>query len=448
LNHPNIATIYEADEFVEYDTTQLFIAMEYVSGQTVSVLAAQRELSEPEILEILLQIADALAEAHRHGIVHRDIKPSNVLITGDMRVKVVDFGLAKIRDYPGPFGSSVPLNTMPGTVMGTVSYMSPEQALGRDVDHRSDIFSLGVLGYELLTGKLPFAGSSSVAVIDEILHHTPSAPSRFKPRLNPELERIIRRMLQKEREQRFQTMRDVWVELDQVRRRVSGPQPAFDESQTGRRTQVLPESAYDQGHIAAASRVGSNLAVMSFVNITKNPADDWIGGGIAETVTADLKNVEGVTVIGRERLCEVISSYSGEDCDIPDESVSNRVGREVGARWIISGGYQRIGEMLRITARFVEVDTGEVLHTVKIDGNMSEIFELQDRIVCELSQQLQDDLLRTGPQPGGCRESPEGGGLPSKKKPRAQGACGGNKPAKKRSRPASRASSRGKRGNE
>ncbi|MGH9767013.1 MAG: TPR end-of-group domain-containing protein, partial [Blastocatellia bacterium] len=284
------------------------------------------------------------------------------------------------------------------------AYMSPEQALAKDVDHRSDIFSLGVLAYELVAGRPPFAGSSSLAVVDAILHADPPPIARFNLRTPPELEAIIRRMLEKSPELRYQNLRAVRADLDAVKRE--------------NLTQLLPTSSYDTnvgyptqiiasksgsgksgsgsfGATAFTPRAEKSVAVLRFNNVTRSPEDDWLGVGIAETVTADLKKVEGMTVIGRELIYEVLRRWSAENQTEFDEKFATRVGREVGARWIIGGGYQRLGEMLRITARFVEVATGEVVKTVKIDGRMSEVFDLQDKIVYELSRDL-DVTLHSG----------------------------------------------------
>lgn len=398
LNHPNIATIYEVDDVERDGERHIFIVMEYVSGRTLSDFARSKDLSTAEALDIVLQIADALSEAHGRGIVHRDVKPSNVIITENRRVKVLDFGLAKFRALAHDKGDLLGVHdtelvkTMPGTVMGTLSYMSPEQALGKEVDGRSDIFSLGVLFYELLTGRLPFAGESSLVIVDGILHAEPPAPSRFNYQLTQEVERVTYKMLQKDRELRYQSLREVYLDLNAARRQMAEAAAKQHQSRSSQKTQVLPDRATETGPHSLSSRKGKSLAVMTFTNITKNSDDDWLGMGIAETVTADLKNIEGVTVIGRERIYEVLRNIQADHNGEPDEKLSARVGREVGARWIVSGGYQRIGDLLRITARFVEVDTGEVIKTVKIDGRMSEIFELQDKIVYELSRNLQVSL--------------------------------------------------------
>jgi non-specific serine/threonine protein kinase len=407
INHPNIATIYEIDEAVNAGTRYSFIAMEYVPGATLKSL--QGSFSPAELLDLFQQITEGLCEAHERGIVHRDLKPSNILVADlgeTRRAKVLDFGVAKFNpltergeaDTAGDTASLFHTNllkTVPGTVLGTFAYMSPEQALGNDVDHRSDIFSLGIVFYEMLTGRLPFQGSSALAVVDAILHATPVALSAFNRDVSPVLEDLVHRMLAKDRALRYQHLREVLIELDALQQLVSMRGVPARETQ---RTDDLYATRADYrppNSNALQTRQSKSVAVLRFYNITGNAPDDWIGVGIAETVTADLKNIQGVSVIGRELIYDVLRRWNADQQADFDEQFATRVGREVSARWIIGGGYQRFGEMLRITARFVEVETGEVIKTVKVDGTMSQIFELQDKIVYELSRDL-DWSLRSG----------------------------------------------------
>jgi serine/threonine protein kinase/tetratricopeptide (TPR) repeat protein len=399
LNHPNIVTIYEIDEVERNGARYSFIVMEYVEGRTLKEVAG--ECSIEEAVDIIMQIADALAQAHERGIVHRDVKPSNVIVTPQNRVKVLDFGVAKFELAPlddnetASLFSTELVMTTPGAVIGTFAYMSPEQALAKDVDHRSDIFSLGVVAYELVAGHPAFTGSSSLAIVDAILHSDPPPIARYNLQTPPELEAIIRRMLEKSPELRYQSLRDVRADLDSLKRESLTqllPGGSY-ETNAGYSTQVLSSGSGSGGFGARQfiPRAEKSVAVLRFNNVTKNPEDDWLGVGIAETVTADLKNVDGMTVIGRELIYEALRRWNAENHTDFDEKFATRVGREVGARWIIGGGYQRLGEMLRITARFVEVVTGEVIKTVKIDGRMSEVFDLQDKIVHDLSRNLDLD---------------------------------------------------------
>src|SRR5262245_31517343 len=225
LNHPHVATIYEIGEADGVN----FIAMEYVEGQTLAARINGHPLQVSEIVEIGTQIADALDEAHSKGITHRDIKPANVMITARGQVKVLDFGLAKMTRAVQPVSSdiSTQAKTEPGVVLGTVPYMSPEQALGRDVDHRTDTFSLGMVLYEMATGRLPFSGVNTSETLDRILHAQPEALARFNYNVPVELERIVRKCLEKECERRYQSARDLMIDLKNFKRDSdSTPRPA------------------------------------------------------------------------------------------------------------------------------------------------------------------------------------------------------------------------------
>jgi non-specific serine/threonine protein kinase len=409
LNHPNIVTIYEIDEVERDGERYCFIVMEYVEGRTLKEVAGDRSMEES--VDIVMQISDALAQAHERGIVHRDIKPSNLIVTPQNRVKVLDFGVAKFDLEPLPYApygedgetaslfSTEIIRTTPGAVIGTFAYMSPEQALAKEVDHRSDIFSLGVVAYEVIAGHPAFTGNSSLAIVDAILHSDPPPMARFNLQTPPELEAVVRRMIEKSPELRYQSLRDVHADLDILKREIATRLRSGSayETNVGYTTRASPyQSGARSGSSAFAAQpfiplAEKSVAVLRFNNVTKSPEDDWLGVGIAETVTADLKNVDGITVIGREVIYEALRRWKAENQADFDEKFATRVGREVGARWIIGGGYQRLGEMLRITARAVEVATGEVLKAVKIDGRMSEVFELQDKIVYDLSRNLDLD---------------------------------------------------------
>ena len=374
LNHPNIAVIYEVDEMARAEGPVRFIAMEYVAGKTLSELSQAGPLALDLVLDLAQQVAGALGEAHAHGVIHRDVKPSNVMVTGSSRVKVLDFGLAKREAPPVDLDLTWTreLRFAEGALVGTVAYMAPEQALGLEIDGRADVFSLGVLLYELVAGRPPFSGRNAMQILDAILHaDPPPLVARLADPRMPRLEVMVRRMLAKDREHRHPDMRAVADDLEAVRR--GAPMEA----------------------VRPAAPPSRTVAVLAFANITGSAEDDWLGTGIAETVTADLKGVAGLAVMSRERVQEVLRHLPGPGAG-NEEARAVEVGRAVGARWVLNGGFQRAGENVRVTARLTEVETGTIVETVKIDGRLGEIFDVQDRIARELSK-----TLRLTDSPGG-----------------------------------------------
>jgi serine/threonine protein kinase/tetratricopeptide (TPR) repeat protein len=367
LRSPNIAVTYDIGESDGAD----FIAMEYVDGESLAARLTQGPLPIREAVQAGIQVADALDEAHSRGIIHRDIKSANLMRTGRGLIKVLDFGLAKILPAGG-LDITRPQMTTAGMVIGTVSYMAPEQALGRVVDQRADLFSLGVVLFELLTGRMPFEGTTPTEIIDHILHQVPPPVSRYISSAPPSLDAVIIRALEKSPAFRYQSAREISADLKAI---------ASELESAPRRTSRISAPPPPPG-----TGTGCCVAVMTFANITREPADDWIGTGIAETVSSDLKNVHNLSVIGRARVYDALRNLS-TDAHLND-SLAIDIGRRLGATWVVVGGYQRLGTMIRITANFVEVATGEVQRTVKVDGRIDDIFALQDKIVYELTQDL------------------------------------------------------------
>ena len=372
LRSPNIAVTYDIGEHAGAD----FIVMEFVEGELLSTRVAQGPLPIREAIDVGLQVADALDEAHSRGIIHRDIKSANLIRTDRGLVKVLDFGLAKFLATKGREDHLVtqPQMTIAGMVVGTISYMAPEQALGRSVDHRADLFSLGVVLYELATGRIPFSGTSPTEIVDKILHETPAPPSSLNAQVPKTLDGIVSRTLEKSPTFRYQTARDMRQDLRELA-------TSLEDSFRVSTSRAVVAIASQQ-----ASAIERSVAVMTFANITREPADDWIGTGIAETVSSDLKNIHGLTVIGRARVYDALRNLASS-ANL-DESLAIDIGRRLGATWVVVGGFQKIGELVRITANFVDVATGAVRQTVKVDGRVNDIFTLQDKIVYELSQGL------------------------------------------------------------
>jgi serine/threonine protein kinase/tetratricopeptide (TPR) repeat protein len=372
LNHPNIAVVYEAGE-VQHDGQRIgYIAMEYVEGETVAALVGRGAIELDRVFEIVDQIADALAEAHKQGLVHRDLKPSNVMVTPAGRVKVLDFGVAQQRPcrLAASDDTTRTADLPDGAIgfVGTLPYVAPEQATGREVDGRADMFSLGVLLYELAAGTPPFSGQNAAQILEAILRgDVPPFPEPQRDARLPQLEHLVRRMLARDREARFASLGDVRDALSTIR--------------NGGR---LPD-AIDP------ARDTKSVAVAQFVNISGNPEDDWLGAGISETLTADAGQLEGVSVVARERVSELLRTLSQQNEEQGDR-LFLRAGRDLKARWIVTGGFQRSGDAIRVTANLTDVASGQPVGTMKVDGGLHAIFDLQDRLVRELAGTLRAAL--------------------------------------------------------
>jgi TolB-like protein len=396
LSHPNVAHIYE----IGSSENIRFIAMECVEGLTLDERIKTRQLEITEIIDIGMQIADALDEAHHKGIMHRDIKPANVMIKEKGQVKVLDFGLAKIFRTAGDAAASE-INTLKktrsGTVFGTVPYMSPEQALGRKVDLRSDIFSLGAVLYEMTTGKLPFSGAGPGEVLDNIIHTQPDAISRFNYNVPPELERIIRKCLEKDADRRYQSSRDLFVDLKNLKR----------DSDAGivvrqRPVLVMPRSRFIA--IAGAALVLTiaiaagllwharsrqtihSIAVMPFLNVAGNPDTEYLGDGITESTINALSQLPQLKVMAPG----TVFTYKGKNVD------PRKVGRDLKVDAIVTGKIQHRGDTLIIEANLASVEDGSLIWGEQFQRTLSDLTTLQSDISNELTEKLQ--LKLTGQQ--------------------------------------------------
>jgi serine/threonine protein kinase/Flp pilus assembly protein TadD len=373
LNHPNVAVIYEVDEAQTKEGPLALIALEYVPGESILDHVRRTSPGFDALIELVLQMTQGLAAAHRRGIVHRDIKPSNVMVDIDGRVKVLDFGLAKMEawnsDEAAPTWTRDPADgSNDRRIMGTIAYMSPEQALGLEVDARADIFSLGVVLYELLGGRQPFQGANAVAVFDAILHKEPppfpagSGDTRMRM-----VEAVVRRMLAKDRSHRYSTLEEVASDLRAAVAREPRPSP-----------------------IPGSPSRPPLLAMMCFRNITQSSEDAWLGTGIAETVTAELRTAPQVAVAARDRVQETLRRLGIGEESI-DEQAALQVGRELGVRFVVAGAFQRSADVVRVTAAILDVENGRTHATAKEDGKIGDIFELQDRIATRLRHALVPD---------------------------------------------------------
>lgn len=361
LNHPNILTIYEIGQ----TDAARFIAAEFIDGITLRQRLANARMELRESLDVAVQIAAALTAAHQAGIVHRDIKPENIMIRADGYVKVLDFGLAKLLQHQGPISDpmaeTVPAaNTEPGMVMGTISYMSPEQARGLEVDARTDIWSLAVMLYEAVTGKLPFDGLTASDVIASILKTEPAPLTRFSPTAPAELQRIIRKALRKEREERYQTIKDMALDLKSLRREMEG--------------QTESESSIQSA--------ASSVAILPFRNLTNDAMVSFYEFSLADAVITELVRLRSLAV----RPSSVVAKFLGQHKD-PLE-----IGHELSVKAVLTASFMCARERIRVTAQLLDVTNGNVLWGDRIDSDTSDIITVQDIIAQRIVEGLQLQL--------------------------------------------------------
>ena len=369
LRSPNIAAIYDIGE---HDGA-MFIAMEYVEGEVLSHRIDRRTLPTDDIIDIAMQIADALDEAHKVGIIHRDVKSSNLIVTDRGLVKMLDFGLAKMIRGGSSIDSTDPTvaiggQTEVGIVLGTVSYMSPEQALGRDLDQRSDIFSNGVVIYEMLTGRLPFEGATATEIVDSIIHKEPIAIARFNYDVPPELERIVRKCMEKDRERRYHSAREVSIDLRNLRR--------DSDTSAGTGAAAFRKS---QGTRRGRSRKAiDSLAILPLINEGGDPDTEYLSDGITESIINNLSQLPKLRVMARS----TVFRYKGKDVD------PQRVGQELGVRAAFTGRVLQRADQLIIKAELVHTDDGSHLWGEQYNRRLSDIFTIEEEISREISDKL------------------------------------------------------------
>ena len=391
LNHPNIVTIHE----VGADGGAPFIVMEYVDGRDLRSVIAEGPRPARQVLDIATQIADGLAAAHERGIVHRDLKPENIMITRDGGyVKILDFGLAKVIG-PAPEGGGtaqleVPA-TMPGTILGTVGYMSPEQATGRRIDFRSDLFAFGAILHELTTGKPAFDGETAIDTLSAILHHDPPHVQKLAPRAPMQLGDIIRRLLQKSPEDRYASTRDLARELRALRDRVMAEESGFHRAVPASRPSLAAVAAaialavFLAGALFVARRGGTTasppaaeetkyLAVMRFKDLSGDPNGQLVVDGFGETLTARLAHFPNLQVM-RPPPTDVA------------ESDPRKVARELGANLVLSGSMMREGDRIRVTYTVLDSPTGREWRDL-VEGNVSNLFGIQDAVADHVARDL------------------------------------------------------------
>ncbi len=382
LNHANICTIYDIGEF----EGRPFIAMELLEGQTLKHRISGKPIEVTELLEIGIQIANGLDAAHAKGIVHRDIKPANIFLVERGQAKILDFGLAKLAAKAGQAAEALDSSSMqtqapdvnaqhltsPGSSMGTVAYMSPEQARGEELDARSDLFSLGVVLYEMATGTLPFSGATSAVIFDGILHAAPASAHELNSRLPLAMENILGKTLEKDPDLRCQTAAELRADMKRLSRDLeSSRRPAAEKTGSGSGPQA----------VAGAARQKS-VAVLYFENQSGSKEDEYFRDGITEDIVTEISKIAQLQIFPRSEMLA-----------FRDKPVTaQQVGQQLNASYVLEGSIRRSGNRVRITAQLVEASTRHSVWADRFDRQLEDVFAIQEEIARSIAQALRITL--------------------------------------------------------
>ncbi len=373
LNHPNICTIHS----IEQHERRNFIVMELLEGETLAQKMSRQPMGMEKLLPLAIQIADALESAHAKGIIHRDIKPANLFLTERGQVKILDFGLAKIGRGEIAQGASVAKGetlvhsnelTSPGAAIGTVSYMSPEQARGQLVDARTDLFSTGTVLYQMATGTLPFPGDTPAVIFDAVLNRDPKPAAELNPSLPADFVRILEKALEKDRNLRCQTATELKTDLSRLKR----------DLESGKR-RAKAKSDSDPG---AQKQTGKSVAVLYFENLSGAKEDEYLRDGITEDVITELSKIRGLNTFSRPTVLA-----------FRDKPVTPaQIGQQFGAAYVLTGTLRRAGTRLRISAQLIDTHTDFPLWSERFDREMKDVFEVQDEMARKIAEALRVTL--------------------------------------------------------
>jgi serine/threonine-protein kinase len=396
LNHPNIETVYEFDTQDGMD----FLVMEYVPGKTLADRLIGGALPEKEVIALGMQIAAALVEAHEHGIVHRDLKPANIALTEKGQAKVLDFGLAKLL-RPRDETTADSLSSTHGAA-GTLPYMSPEQLRGEQVDARSDIYTIGAVLYEMATYRRAFGEPLASRLIDAVLHQTPVPPRALNPRISPELERIILKCLDKNPEQRYQSAKELLVDLRRLEQSASGElvTPALPSKRWSRGAKL---AAYGLAALMALAAMLTaiyaggwrdrllvrtqpaqirSIAVLPLGDLSGNPREDYFADGVTEALITELAQIDGLRVISRTS----VMVYKGARKPLP------QIARELQVDAVVDGSVQRSGDKVRINAQLIEASTDRHLWAKSYERDLRDILTVQSAVAKAIADEVQIKL--------------------------------------------------------
>ena len=365
LNHPGICTVHS----IEQHERRHFIVMELLEGQTLAEVIGRAPLDIERLLDYGIQIADALESAHSKGIVHRDIKALNVFVTPRGHLKILDFGLAKIGTTAVEADDTLAAPhrgdlTVAGAVLGTVHYMSPEQARGLPTDARTDLFSLGAVLYQMATGVLPFDGDTQAVVFDAILNKDPRPILELQPKLPAMLGPIVEKALEKDRDLRYQTATEIKTDLLRVRRKLESGRHGSDSRPGG-------EKAPDR-----------SIAVLYFENLSGAKDDEYFRDGVTEDIITELSKIKGLQIHSRS----TVLPYRDR------QVTSTQIGQQLGAAYVLEGSLRRAGNRLRINAQLVDTRTNYPLWSERYDREMADVFEVQDEIARKIAEALRITL--------------------------------------------------------